>query len=282
MDSRASSVISLGFAIICLRCGLTSGTSQQPVTNLTWISFNFHTVLQWEGTSKNTVYTVKLRSRDSDWNRKSECTRQKITSCDLTSLIQNVTETYFAEVETYSAEFTEEINEPPAVTSSPFQPLKDTDIGEASFQILKKSKDEVKVLIEDPLTGIAFPNKTSKALRDIYGTNLKYKVFYWKDGTSGQKTQTNNNQTILIKIDKGINYCFSVQIHITSPFKNGPKSQSKCTDLKTPEYGLGFYALIAVGALLVISIIIGVTVCLCRRKAVHNSAETNPLKMMSA
>ncbi|XP_060686560.1 coagulation factor IIIa isoform X2 [Hemiscyllium ocellatum] len=280
MESRASSVISLGFAIICLRCGFTSGTSQQPVTNLTWTSFNFHTVLQWEGTLKNTVYTVKLR-RNSDWDRKSECTRQKITSCDLTSLIQNVTETYFAEVETYSEEFTEEINEPPAATSSPFQPLKDTDIGEASFKIFKKSKDEVKVLIEDPLTGIKFPNMTSKALRDIYGTNLKYKVFYWKDGTSGQKTQTNNNQTILIKIDKGINYCFSVQIHITSPFKNGPKSQSRCTDLKTPEYGLGFYALIAVGALLVISIIIGVTVCLCRRKAVHNSAETNPLKTMS-
>ncbi|XP_020382084.1 tissue factor, partial [Rhincodon typus] len=218
----------------------------------------------------------------SNWNKKPECIQSKITSCDVTNLMQNVTETYIAEVETHGAEHTGEVEEPSFVQSSPFQPLKQTDIGEASFQIYKKSEDEIEVLVQDPLTGIKFSNKTSKTLHDIYGTNLTYRVFYWKDGTSGQKTQIGNSQRIIIKIDKGINYCFVVQIYIKSPFKNSPKSQSKCTDLKTTEFGYGFYAIIIVGALVVISIIIGVTVCLCRRKTVHNNVETNPLKAVSA
>ncbi|XP_048395470.1 coagulation factor IIIa [Stegostoma tigrinum] len=282
MGSRSNIVISLGLALICLRCGLSSGTSLQPVRNLTWKSFNFRTTLQWEVTSQDSVYTVRLHSMNSNWKKKPECVLAKITSCDVTSLMQNVTDSYVAEVETHSAEPTEELEESPFVRSSQFEPLKQTDVGEASFQIFKKSQDEIEVLVEDPLTGIMFPNKTSKTLRDIYGTDLKYKVFYWKDGTSGQKTQTDNNQRIIIKIDKGVNYCFFVQIHITSPFKNSPKSQSKCTDLQTTEYGLGLYAIIIVGALVVISVIIGVTVCLCRRKTVHNNAETNPLKTVSA
>ncbi|XP_078074952.1 coagulation factor III, tissue factor a [Mustelus asterias] len=281
MGYGANAVITLGFAILCVHCGRAAETLLQPVTNLEWISFNFRTILQWKTTSTGSAYTVRIRGIQTDWKRKPECTHIEGTSCDLTSLMQNVTDKYLAEVLTYSVEFKEEDTEPPVAESTPIQLLSQTDIGEANFHISQNSSREVQILIEDPVTGIRFSNNTPKTLRDIYGPNLQYKVTYWKDGTSGQRSEYTKNQMVQIKVDEGVNYCFSVQIKILSLYRFGSKSQHKCTNGQNAVYGLGFYALVIIGTVAVISIIIGVTVCLCRRKATHSSAETNPLKVVS-
>ncbi|XP_067892461.1 coagulation factor IIIa [Heterodontus francisci] len=281
MDA-ANLAITLGFVIIYCNCGLASGTSLKPVTNVTWKSFNFRTTLQWEITSRDSVCTVRIRDSKSDWKKKRECTRIKTTSCDLTSLMQNVTATYIAEVLTYSAKSADPVEEPPFAESASFQPLRDTDIGRATFKLIEKSKNEVELIINDPLTSAKFPNNTEKTLRDIYEPHLSYKVFYWKDGTSGKKTISGKGPIIPVQIDEGVTYCFSIQPHILSPYKNGPESSTQCTRDSKPEYGIGFYALIIIAILVVISIIIGVTVCLCRRRTVHSGTETNPLKAVSA
>ncbi|XP_078416947.1 coagulation factor III, tissue factor a [Cetorhinus maximus] len=281
MGSGANAAITLGFTIVCLHCGLASDTSLRPVTNVKWTSFNFRTTLQWESTSKDSVYSVRIRGIQTDWKRKPECTRIKTTSCDLTSLMQNVTDTYVAEVSTHSATRRDEIEEPPSVVSHSIQLLNRTIIGGAKFKLFEKNKTQVRVLIEDTVTSIKFSNNTPKTLHDIFGASLKYKVTSWKDGTSGKKTITINNSTTLIKVDEGFSYCFSIQIWISSPSKHGSKSQHTCTNVQNTEYGLGFYSLIIIVALVVFSIIVGVTVCLCRRKSVHSSAETNPLKAVS-
>ncbi|XP_067845761.1 coagulation factor IIIa [Heptranchias perlo] len=285
MGCGADFAITLGFAIICLNCGLGSGTSLEPVTNVTWKSFNFRTTLQWAATSEDSVYTVRVSGEQSNWKKKPECTRSKITSCDLTNLIQNVADTYTAEVLTYSATKTEDVEEPPLKRSTAFQPLKQTDIGQATFELIEKNKTEVQLTIKDPLTFIKFSNNTFKTIRDIYGSNLEYIVFYWKDRSSGKKSLIAKDQDKRIKVEEGVTYCFSIQPHIKSPFKDGQESSVKCTRSQRDspsDYGIGVYVLIIIGALLVIGIIIGVTVYLCRRKAVHNSAEMNPLKMVSA
>ncbi|XP_041063460.1 tissue factor-like [Carcharodon carcharias] len=281
MGSGANAVITLGFTIVCLHCGLASDTSLRPVTNVTWTSFNFRTTLQWETTSKDSVYSVRIHGIQTDWKRKPECTRIKTTSCDLTSLMQNVTDKYVAEVSTHSATPRDEVEEPPFAKSPSIQLLSQTIIGGTKFKLIEKSKTEVQVLIEDTVTSIKFSNNTPKTLHDIFGASLKYKVTSWKDGTSGKKTEIINSSKALIKVDEGFSYCFSIQIWISPPSKYGLKSQHICTNVQNTEYGIGFYALITIIALVVFSIIIGVTVCLCRRKSVHSSTETNPLKAVS-
>ncbi|XP_038649820.1 coagulation factor IIIa [Scyliorhinus canicula] len=272
----SAAIATLALAMVCFHGA--AGASLQPVTNLKWTSFNFRTTLQWESTSNGAVYTVRVRGVQTDWARKRECTRIRTTSCDMTSMMQNVTERYVAEVFTLNANITDEIEEPPVAESTPIQLLSETEIGEPNFKLFQNSSREARLLIEDTVTSIRFSNNTPKTLRDIYGPNLQYKVTYWKDGTSGKRDKTTNNQVVLIKVDEGVTYCFSVEIKITSPYKHGPRSQAKCTKVQNPEYGLGFYAFIIVGTLVVLSVIIGVTVCLCRRKAAHSKSETNPLK----
>ncbi|XP_051868029.1 coagulation factor IIIa [Pristis pectinata] len=276
MDCR---VIALGFVILCLHFGPASGTLLKPVTNVKWKSFNFRTTLQWEKTSENVVYTVRLTDKKSDWKKKPECTQMEATSCDLTSLMQNVNATYFAEVLSFDVTITEENEQPPFTKSPEIQLLKDTEIGQASFKIVK-NETEIQLTIEDPLTHIRFSNKTPKTLRDIYGPELEYKVFYWKDRTSGKKTKIVKGQVLLMDVDPGFSYCFSIQPYIRSLYKNGQESSFQCTHSSEgflSDYGLGAYALVGLGVLLILSIFIGITVFLCRRKTVHNIPEANPL-----
>ncbi|GCB65072.1 coagulation factor III, tissue factor a [Scyliorhinus torazame] len=275
----SAAIATLALAIVCFHGGLISGASLQRVTNLKWTSFNFHTTLQWESTSKEAAYTVRVRGIQTDWKRKPECTHIQSTSCDMTSMMQNVTDRYVAEVLTLSADLTDEVEEPPVAESTPIQLLSATEIGEPNFKLFQNSSREARLLIEGTVTSIRFSNNTPKTLRDIYGPNLQYKVTYWKDGTSGKRDKTTHNQVVLIKVDEGVTYCFSVEIKINSPYKYGPRSQAKCTKVQNSEYGLGFYALIIIGTLVALSVIIGVTVCLCRRKAAHSNTETNPLKV---
>ncbi|XP_069795186.1 coagulation factor IIIa [Narcine bancroftii] len=276
-----SAAITLGLAFICLHCGRASGTLLKPVTNVTWKSFNFLTTLQWEKISGDVVYTVRVAGIKSNWKKKPECTRMASTSCDLTSLMQNVTDTYTAEVLTFSSSITDETDEPPYTKSPPIQLLKETKIGRATFKVNKTTNAQIQLTIEDPLTHIRFSNKTLKTLRDIYGPELVYKVLYWKDRSSGKKTVIAKDQVLILDVDPGVSYCFTIQPHIKSPYKYGQKSSFQCTSSKgdfLSDYSIGVYALIGFGALLLLSIIIGISVYLCRRKTAQNVPEANPLK----
>ncbi|XP_059839924.1 tissue factor-like [Hypanus sabinus] len=274
-------VVTLGFIILCLHFGHVSGTSLKPVTNVKWKSFNFFTILEWEKTSENAMYTVRLSSTNSDWKKKPECTMVTATSCDLTSLMQDVNASYSAEVQSYNTDNTGGIEEPPFARSPKIQLLKDTQIGQATFNITKKNETKIQLTITDPITYIKFPNNTRKTLRDIYGSELEYRMVYWKDGTSGKKKETVKGQVIVMEIEPAYSYCFSIQPHIRLPYKEGQKSLDKCIHANksfTTEYGFGMLALIGLGALLLLSIIIVITVYLCRRKTVTNVPETDPLK----
>ncbi|XP_062920687.1 coagulation factor IIIa [Mobula hypostoma] len=272
--------VTFGFIILCLHFGHASGTSLKAVTNVKWNSFNFFTKLEWERTSENAVYTVRLADRKSDWKKKPECTLINATSCDLTSLMQDVNAHYTAEVLTYNANDTVGIREPPFTKSPEIQLLKDTVIGQAKFTITRKRKTEIQLTIEDPNTYIRFSNNTQKTLRDIYGPQLQYKMTYWKDGSSGKKPDTINGQVLKMEVEPASSYCFSIQPYIKSLHKHGQTSIDQCVASEPTfftEYGFGMFALIGVGVLLLLSIFIGITVFLCRRKTVHNVPETNPL-----
>ncbi|XP_078264035.1 coagulation factor III, tissue factor a [Rhinoraja longicauda] len=280
--TMGSAATTLGFVLICLlQCRLSSGALLKPVTNIKWKSFNFFTSLEWEKTSENMIYTVRVSGIKSNWKKKPECTERESTSCDLTSLMQNVTDTYTAEIQSYRAGDTEENEDPLIAKSPPIQLLQDTKIGQAAFKVTRKSATKIQLKIDDPFTYIRFSNHTRKTLRDIYGSELEYKVFYWKDRTSGKKTNITKEQVVLMDADSGVNYCFSIQPHIISPFKYGQESASKCSSSEgnSPfeDIGIGAYALIGLGFLLAVVVVIGITVCMCRRKTPHNLAEANPL-----
>ncbi|XP_032884805.1 tissue factor [Amblyraja radiata] len=276
-----SAAITLGCVLICLHCRLSSGALLKPVTNVKWKSFNFFTSLEWEETTENATYTVRVSGIKSNWIKKPECTQIQTTRCDLTNVLQNVSDTYTAEVLSYPPGDTEENEDPPVAKSPPIQLLKDTMIGQPSFTVTRNSTSEIQLKIDDPYTYIRFLNHTRKTLRDIYGSGLEYKVFYWKDGTSGKKIKIAKEQVILMDVDPGFSYCFSIQPHITSPYKKGQESEGKCSSSedRSPfeDIGTGAYALMALGVLLLIVVVIGITVCMCRRKTPHTLAEANPL-----
>lgn len=276
-----SAAITLGCVLICLHCRLSSGALLKPVTNVKWKSFNFDTLLEWEKTSEDVTYTVRVSGINSNWIKKPECTWIQTTSCDLSNVLQNVSDTYTAEVLSYPPGDTEENEDPPVAKSPPIQLLKDTVIGRPSFTVTRENTTAIQLKIDDPCTHIRFLNQTRKTLRDIYGSELEYKVFYWKDRTSGKKTKIAKEQVIVMDVDPGISYCFSIQPHIISPYKNGQESKDICSSSedRSPfeDFGIGAYALMALGVLLLIVVVVGITVYMCRRKAPHTLAEANPL-----
>ncbi|XP_007885313.1 coagulation factor IIIb [Callorhinchus milii] len=280
MGRVSDCAILLGFAMVCLHGGAVSGLLS-AATNVTWKSILFRTELRWDPPLADFVYTVRVKGKRTDWKKKPECTRAKITRCDITSLLENVTDTYNIEIMTYSQESTDEPEEAPHAEALPITPYKDTEFGQADFEIILINKTKVQVSIKDQLTFIRFPDGTLKTLRDIYGATLLHDLIYFKDGTSGKKTITTNSQKILIDVEEDFKYCFNILPRVISPYIKGPSSANKCTTNQISilgEYNVGVFAAVIIGILVLVIIVVVIAVVLNKKKQVKEESEMYHLK----
>ncbi|NWV24816.1 TF factor, partial [Origma solitaria] len=244
------------------------GYEVPTAVNITWSSINFKTILQWQPKPSGYFYTVEIHGQTSDVKRKCILTTE--TECDVTDALRNVKETYTAQILSVIPE-EDNFEEPPYAASEKFMPFSQTVIGKPEIKNYSQKGSKLNVIIEDPLTPYMFPNGSFQSIRDIFQHDLEYKLYYWKDQSSGKKDVTTKSHTFEVSVDSGKNYCFYVQGIIPSHRENrsGQESTVHCTSVGRnilDEYGAEVFIIIAVIAVAVIILAIVLPVVLCKRK----------------
>ncbi|XP_060132701.1 tissue factor [Zootoca vivipara] len=265
---------------------LSSGNSEvMKAVNITWSSTNFKTILQWEPNPVNYFYTVEI---DGDrLVRKKICIHTSATECDVTKALKDVKDVYVARI--YSEvpnRDPDDFDIPPYEVSSEFIPYAQTEIGVPTIKSFEQKERTLKVEIADPLTPYRFEgNGSFRSIRDIFKDDLEYTLYYWKDQSTGKKSEKTKSNLFEISIDKEKNYCFYVQATVPSRSTNrsSQKSSVKCTSVRRDELdGLELeviliIAAVAVGVIALI-IILSVVVYKCTRsKPAATKKESVPL-----
>ncbi|XP_072275951.1 tissue factor isoform X2 [Pyxicephalus adspersus] len=227
----------LHFLILLCAVFCWQGTPAQEINfptakNITWKSTNFKTILEWDGKPTNFTYTVEIRNQfDGIWKRK--CNYINKTECDVTDLLKDVNATY--DVRIISEVRSDEIltEEFPYADGPSFKPYEQTIIGRPSFESydFNEGHTQLKIVIKDPISPYRFENKTIKTVRDIFGTDFRYTLFYRKADSTGRKEAYSSTNEIVISTSKGEGYCFFVRATIPSrkTERSSQDSDEKCT-----------------------------------------------------
>ncbi|XP_044224655.1 tissue factor-like [Thunnus albacares] len=271
---------------VCLSSWIITTADEDSVPkaeNVRWVSVDFKTTLTWTTTPSNYTYTVLYSIDDSDWTEIPDCIRVSESECDLTNHIMAHDRTYTADIQTEPAEtdhyFDQE--EPPHTYSSNFNPYKESKISAVTFRVEIVEESSVTVTITDPVTSIHVQQK-QLTIRDILKNDLKYKISYYKSGSTGKRDIISNSSIAEVSgLDAGQSYCFMVAAFIPSRPKNsqqGAWSIQQCT----PGQGLSLGALVGgLFILLIILLIIVTTTILCcrccrqRNKALQTSQSSS-------
>ncbi|NWS96387.1 TF factor, partial [Mionectes macconnelli] len=248
--------------------------------NITWSSINFKTILQWQPKPSGYFYTVEIHGRTSDIKKKCILTTE--TECDVTDALKDVKETYVAHILSVMPAGMDNFEEPPYALSEKFTPYSQTVIGKPEIKNYTQKGSKLNVVIKDPLTPYTFPNGSFQSIRDIFQHDLEYKLYYWKDQSSGKKDTTTKSNTFEVSVESTKNYCFYVQGFVPShrENRNGQTSMVQCTTGERgifDEYGAEVFIIIAVIAIAVITLAIVLPVILCKRKKARAVREKEPL-----
>ncbi|KAM7370249.1 hypothetical protein PAMP_011519 [Pampus punctatissimus] len=275
METMRRPAASLGFCILFFLYTNSASGSYPKAQNVTWKSTNFKTMLTWAPKpSVNYSYTVEFSMVGGDKQRNSNCMQSSATMCDLSSSLTDLNAYYTADV----------LSEPPLgvlsdliefpYTSSPrFCPYKDTDISRPDFKLeVSKDKKKTTLYVTDPLTAL-FKDGHQLNIRDIFSDDLKYKITYRRNKSTGKKVHISKSSVIeLTDLDRGESYCFNIQAFIPSRSTDkqlGELSQTQCSNNDNQSifevYSVGVIATAILLILLLIGIIITVTVLCCKR-----------------
>ncbi|XP_042675575.1 tissue factor [Centrocercus urophasianus] len=267
-------------ALLC-RLAAAAGNPELPTAvNITWSSVNFKTILKWQPKPSGYFYTVEIHGETSDTKKK--CIMTIETECDVTDALRNVKETYTAHVLSVKSLVEDNFEEPLFASSEKFTPYNQTIIGKPKIQNHTQEDSKLNVVFQDPLTPYMFPNGSFQSVRDIFKHDLEYKLYYWKDQSSGKKDAATKSHTFDVSVDNKNNYCFYVQGIIPSrrENRNGQESMVLCTTVERTaldEYGAEVFIIIAVVAIAVIALAVILAVILCKRKKAKTAREKEPL-----
>uniref|UniRef100_A0A8B9NZN1 Tissue factor n=1 Tax=Apteryx owenii TaxID=8824 RepID=A0A8B9NZN1_APTOW len=262
----------------CPRARLNAGSQELYVipelptaVNITWSSINFKTILRWQPKPSDYFYTVEIHGQTSDTQKKCILTAE--TECDVTDVLRNVRETYTAHILSVTSLRMDNFEEPPFAVSEKFTPYNQTILGKPEIQNYTQKDSELNVVFKDPLTPYTFPNGSFQSIRDIFKHDLQYKLYYWKDQSSGKKDAITKSHKFEINVDSTKNYCFYVQGIIPSRRENrgGQESVVLCTSVGR------IFIIIAVIAIAIITLAVVLSVILCKRKKAKPAREKEPL-----
>ncbi|XP_028608025.1 tissue factor [Grammomys surdaster] len=253
---------------------LQVATAAEKAVDLTWVSTDFKTILEWRPKPTNYSYIVQISDRSRNW--KNKCYLTTDTECDLTDeIVKDLTWAYEARVLTVpwrnSTHGKEDLYathgvEFPSTNAPKFIPYQDTKIGQPMIQEFEQDGTKLRVTVKDPLT-LVRQNGTFRTLREVFKKDLSYILTYRKGSSTGRKTNTTETNQFLIDVEKRTSYCFFVQA-VISHRKNkekSPESITVCTEQWKSIVGETFVIVGAVVFLVTIFIII-LSVSLCKRR----------------
>lgn len=279
-EAAVSRTLLLGWVLV--QVAGASGTAGVVVAyNLTWKSMNFKTILEWEPKPINHVYTVQISHRLGNW--KSKCYSITDTECDLTDeIVKDVKQTYSARVLSMPANATSYMGEPKYTNSPEFIPYLETNLGQPTIQSFEQIGTKLNVTVQNARTLVRM-NGTFLSLRDVFGKDLSYTLYYWKASSTGKKMVKTDTNEFLIDVDKGQNYCFNVQAVIASRKANqkSPESPIECT---SHDKGLFKDMFFIIGAVVFVAIIFIIILSLClikcrKAKTRRSDKESSPLSV---
>lgn len=275
-EAAVSRTIFFGWVLVQL-AGASGTTGVVVPYNLTWESTNFKTILKWEPKPINHVYTVQISHRLGNW--KSKCFSTTETECDLTDeIMKDVKQTYLARVLSKLANATSSAAEPVYTNSPEFTPYSETNLGKPKIKSFKQVGTKLNVTVDDART-LVRKNGTFLRLRDVFGKDLTYILYYWKASSTGKKTAKTNTNEFLVDVDKGENYCFSVQAVIPSrnAKQKSPESSIECT---THEKDMFFIIGAVVFLVIIFIIVLSLSLYKCKKtRTRRNKKENSPLNV---
>ncbi|EDL12335.1 coagulation factor III, isoform CRA_b [Mus musculus] len=179
----------------CLLLQVTAGAGiPEKAFNLTWISTDFKTILEWQPKPTNYTYTVQISDRSRNW--KNKCFSTTDTECDLTDeIVKDVTWAYEAKVLSVPRrnsvhgdgdQLVIHGEEPPFTNAPKFLPYRDTNLGQPVIQQFEQDGRKLNVVVKDSLT-LVRKNGTFLTLRQVFGKDLGYIITYRKGSSTGKK-----------------------------------------------------------------------------------------------
>ncbi|XP_066508689.1 tissue factor-like [Hoplias malabaricus] len=251
------------------------GTDPLPkAKNVTWISHNFKTILTWAPKPIHHTYTVEFSRVGRDRRTNVHCIQSVETECDLTKDLRDFRASYTADIlsELSPQKHGSDLVEPPFSTSKKFCPYNDTLIGKPEFSIKLMENKTVVLYIQDQLTALYSDHK-QLTIRDVFNTDLKYKILYRKAGSTGtREVVVDGDVVVMAELDEGESYCFTVAAFL--PKRKGTKrlgrwSLYKCSPAEgsssISEYRLELVGSVLLGVLTLVLILIIVIIACCKR-----------------
>ncbi|XP_068196320.1 tissue factor-like isoform X2 [Antennarius striatus] len=196
---------------------------------------------------------------------------------------------YSADIRTepVTMDYDDILEELPHTYSPPFNPYRESNISAVKFTVAFADESSVIVNITEPLTGIHRQGK-QLSIRDILKNDLKYKISYYKSGSSGKRDIISDSSLAEVsKLEAGDGYCFMVAAFIPSRPKNtqhGAWSVQLCANRGSnvlQELNLGAWVGVVFTLIVVLVITVTVTVLCCRcyqqRQSTHTSQTSAPI-----
>ncbi|XP_028284204.1 tissue factor-like isoform X1 [Parambassis ranga] len=251
-------------------------------------------LLRYHGISENSALSWNLsvcqendQCRDnSDWTESPDCIDISETECDLTNHLIPLDRMYSADIKTEPPSTVDiDPDELPHTYSPLFNPYRESNISALKFTVESVRDGRVTVNITDPVTSIHKHGK-QLSIRDILKNDLKYKISYYKSGSTGKRDIIFASSMANISgLDAGHSYCFMVAAFIPSrpkPSQHGVWSTQVCTSSnETVLKDLSFEAWIGVAFILLAALIIIITVsvlcCRQRNKMLRTSQTSAPI-----
>uniref|UniRef100_A0A3P8U8N6 Interferon/interleukin receptor domain-containing protein n=1 Tax=Amphiprion percula TaxID=161767 RepID=A0A3P8U8N6_AMPPE len=255
-----------------LKCSVVSFTDENFVPkaeNVHWVSLDFKTILSW--TTKPSDYTyseqVYLICQDI-FNRQNIQCMFYLSKYQYALLFDRM---YSADIQTEPAEFdyNSNVEDLPHTYSPQFNPYR-----ESKYHIRKLYFYILIVSIKDPVTTLHDAYGKQLSIRDILQKDLKYKISYYKSGSTGKRDIISDSSVANVsKLDSGQSYCFMVAAFIPSRPKAtqlGTWSTQQCTYVQGGNILLETWVGVAFILLTVLIITITVTVLCCRCRQQRN------------
>ncbi|XP_078741602.1 tissue factor-like [Lampetra fluviatilis] len=266
--------------MVCAPPGSGSGSLPVP-TNLSFVSVNFKTLLEWqvEDTGIPVTYDVELLGATwPTWKQKAECTDSIEMTCDLTSIMADPRLSYRARVRAIPGG-SSAVHTVPWVMSPSFVPYDDTELGKPQFEAVGRN-GSIQLKVADLITPYFNIDGSHKTMGDIYTGDLHYHLTYWKDGSSGRKEyQSRQAAFMLTGLDEGELYCFHVQllVDVDNTERRGEESDVKCarSGLAKPDYAWIFLVAAGIAALIIGVALIVLIVWLCHHCRQQRKSERN-------
>ncbi|XP_034411868.1 tissue factor-like [Cyclopterus lumpus] len=267
---------------VCLSAWIITSADENFVPkaeNVRWVSVDFTTILHWTTTASDYKYTVLYTGNEDFWMESFHCIQMSETACDLSTEVKT-NSTYNVKIKTVAAteddDYDNELDKFPHSYSPPFNPFRETNISAVNFTVQVVDESRVNVTITDPLSGIHEGEK-QLSLRDIFKSELKYKISYYKFGSTGKRDIISDSSTAEVsELNAGQSYCFMVAAFIpTRPKSTQQGAWSAQTCIPGDELSLGAWVGAVVILLTFVVIVVTVIVLCCKCCQQNNPSQSS-------